>query len=309
MKTAFVLSGGSVRGAFQVGVIQALIERGVTPDYIVGTSVGALNGALLCYYAGESFRQNGTVDWNEVSAKMGLFWTMKVTKPEALAIKRRGVSVVWQSVRKRFKGLTDATPLRRLIDTTFQDASNFLESPVNLEVCTVNFTSGQNEFVSNLEMDFNDFLKASSAIPIAMQEVMIGGAAYFDGGLREVKPIGQALQQNGIQRIVAISCYPKDLSSRADKTTGNLMELVERLMDIILSEIMLNDMKRAKEINMYLSSLGEGLPPANLVGKRNVDIHHILPQRGLNVSLSDFNSEDISNMIRHGYNYGKSHPL
>lgn len=44
---AFVLSGGGNRGALQAGAIKALIERGVYPDLVVGTSVGALNAVVL----------------------------------------------------------------------------------------------------------------------------------------------------------------------------------------------------------------------------------------------------------------------
>jgi NTE family protein len=46
-KTAFVLSGGASLGAVQAGMLRALYERGVAPDLIVGTSVGALNGAFI----------------------------------------------------------------------------------------------------------------------------------------------------------------------------------------------------------------------------------------------------------------------
>jgi Patatin-like phospholipase len=46
-KTAFVLSGGAALGAIQVGMLRALYERGIEPDLIVGTSVGALNGAYI----------------------------------------------------------------------------------------------------------------------------------------------------------------------------------------------------------------------------------------------------------------------
>ena len=44
---AFVLGGGGVLGATQVGMLRALLEAGVTPDLIVGTSVGAINGAVF----------------------------------------------------------------------------------------------------------------------------------------------------------------------------------------------------------------------------------------------------------------------
>src|SRR4051794_24649415 len=51
-RTAFVLSGGASLGAIQVGMLRALVERDVRPDLIVGTSVGAVNGAFL---AGRTF--------------------------------------------------------------------------------------------------------------------------------------------------------------------------------------------------------------------------------------------------------------
>src|SRR3954447_21398038 len=46
-RTAFVLSGGAGLGALQVGMLEALYEQGITPDFLVGTSVGALNAAFV----------------------------------------------------------------------------------------------------------------------------------------------------------------------------------------------------------------------------------------------------------------------
>ena len=47
MKTAFVLGGGGVLGAHEVGMLRALSEAGIRPDVVVGTSVGAINGAFV----------------------------------------------------------------------------------------------------------------------------------------------------------------------------------------------------------------------------------------------------------------------
>jgi NTE family protein len=46
-RTAFVLGGGGVLGAAEVGMVRALLEHDITPDLVLGTSVGALNGSLL----------------------------------------------------------------------------------------------------------------------------------------------------------------------------------------------------------------------------------------------------------------------
>ena len=47
MHTAFVLGGGGILGAHEVGMLGALSEAGIRPDVVVGTSVGAINGAAL----------------------------------------------------------------------------------------------------------------------------------------------------------------------------------------------------------------------------------------------------------------------
>ena len=52
MTVAFVLSGGASLGAVEVGMLKALAERGIGPDLIVGTSVGAVNGAWLAGHRG-----------------------------------------------------------------------------------------------------------------------------------------------------------------------------------------------------------------------------------------------------------------
>jgi NTE family protein len=49
-KTAFILAGGGSLGAVQVGMLRALLESGIEPDMVVGSSVGAINGA---YFAGD----------------------------------------------------------------------------------------------------------------------------------------------------------------------------------------------------------------------------------------------------------------
>jgi len=45
--TAFVLAGGGSHGAVQVGMLHALVAAGVQPDFVVGTSVGAVNGTFF----------------------------------------------------------------------------------------------------------------------------------------------------------------------------------------------------------------------------------------------------------------------
>jgi NTE family protein len=50
VETAFVLGGGGVLGAHEIGMLRALAEAGIRPDVVVGTSVGAINGVVLAAY-------------------------------------------------------------------------------------------------------------------------------------------------------------------------------------------------------------------------------------------------------------------
>ena len=68
MTTAFVLGGGGALGAVEVGMLAALLERGVRPDLVLGTSVGAINGAFLAQDPGLDVVERLTGLWRSVAA-------------------------------------------------------------------------------------------------------------------------------------------------------------------------------------------------------------------------------------------------
>jgi NTE family protein len=100
MAIAFVLSGGGSLGAVEVGMIAALRERGIRPDVIVGTSVGALNGAWLAGHPDAPIEDLAAV-WNELHRS-------DVFPTDA----RRGLL----AFAGRRQSLCDVDPLRSLIE-------------------------------------------------------------------------------------------------------------------------------------------------------------------------------------------------
>jgi NTE family protein len=69
----FVLGGGGALGAVQVGMLRALLERGVTPDLVVGTSIGAFNGAILA--ADPTLAVDKLISfWTNTSQINGMHW-------------------------------------------------------------------------------------------------------------------------------------------------------------------------------------------------------------------------------------------
>ena len=84
-KIAFVLGGGSIKGAWQIGAVNNVLDRGVYPDIVTGISVGNLNGNLLVSRVGEHYTNNPitSVDWSDVSDYLK---TQKGRKTERITI-------------------------------------------------------------------------------------------------------------------------------------------------------------------------------------------------------------------------------
>jgi NTE family protein len=71
-ETAFVLGGGSNPGAHEIGMLRALFEAGIRPDLVVGTSVGAVNAALVAAFPGAAAVDRHLAVWNGL-ARTGVF--------------------------------------------------------------------------------------------------------------------------------------------------------------------------------------------------------------------------------------------
>ena len=184
-KLAFVLSGGGSLGSVQVGCIEALMQHGIIPDFVVGTSVGALNGVWLA--------KDPTMDGVE---KLKELW---------LSLKPRGpfqegnLRVLMRLLLGRRYLFANKT-LRKLVcryvaDTTFED----LEIPA-LVVATDLKTGEPAYFDQGL---LEPAVMASTAIPGVFPPVEIDGVEYIDGAMMSNCGLEPAWDQ-GARRIVVI---------------------------------------------------------------------------------------------------------
>jgi NTE family protein len=185
-KTAFVLSGGASLGAVQAGMLRALYERGVEPDLIVGTSVGALNGAFVAsrppipataHELGDVWRGTGRWDVfprNPLTGFLGF-------------IGARDHLVSDHGLRKL---VADYLELELLED-----------SPVPLHVIATDLLSGR-----ELRLSRGDALEAiiaSAAIPGIFPAVERDGRLLLDGGVANNTPIVDAIEL-GAERIYVL---------------------------------------------------------------------------------------------------------
>ncbi len=172
---AFVLGGGGLLGAAEVGMLQALLEHGVRPDLVLGTSVGAINGSLL---AAEPVRK--TVDrlrelWTSMS-KGGVFSGSALRRVGTLARTRTHAH--------------DVAPLERLLRAELDD--RLIERmPVRFQCVAASIERAAEHWFSTGPVV--DAVLASAAVPGLFPPRRIGSEHFVDGGLVDSIPVGRAV--------------------------------------------------------------------------------------------------------------------
>jgi NTE family protein len=183
-KTAFVFAGGGSFGAVQVGMLHALVEHGLMADLVVGSSVGAINGA---YFAGDP-TMSGVQNLEKL-------W---------LGIRRRDIFPVnWRTAASflwRRDFLMSSAGLRSLIDTHLP-YRRLEDAKLPLHVVATNLLSGAAVVLSRGSAA--DAIIASSAIPAAFAPVSIGGRYLVDGAITSNTPVKVAIAL-GAQRLVVL---------------------------------------------------------------------------------------------------------
>jgi NTE family protein len=173
--TAFVLGGGGVLGAAEVGMLQALFERGVRPDLIVGTSVGAINGALVAADPSPAAVDRLREVWQDLAAR-GIFAGSVLARVATLARTRTHVH--------------PREPLRDLL-TEHLPVQTFAELQVPFQCVAASIERAAEHWFS--EGPLLEALLASSAVPGLLPPVEIDGEHYLDGGLVHSIPVGRAV--------------------------------------------------------------------------------------------------------------------
>ena len=176
-KIAFVLGGGGRWGAVEVGMLKALNERGIEPDLILGTSIGAFNGSVIADQPGDAGVKRLLDLWEEL-AESGVFVGRLIDRIRNLATFQPGIhatrelQIVLEHVHgtgKRIENL--AIP--------FQCVAASIEH------------SGEHWFT---EGPLIDALLATAAVPALFPPVEIDGEHFYDGGLVNSVPLDRAVE-------------------------------------------------------------------------------------------------------------------
>ena len=173
---AFVLGGGGVLGAVEVGMLRALFRAGIRPDLVIGTSIGAVNGALVAADPTEA-----------VTNRLVRLWA----SPEASEV--YGDSVARQL--RRFAARThlhSPRPLRRLLESELGERTTFAELKVPFRCCAASIErAAEHWFHSGPVVDA---VLASASVPGLLPPAEIDGEHFVDGGIVNSIPIGEAVE-------------------------------------------------------------------------------------------------------------------
>jgi NTE family protein len=292
---ALVLGGGSLKGAWQVGAIQAVIEKGFKPDMIYGISAGALNASFMVNEAGNQHIEGKTIDWDLVNKKLLKFWLENITKPDDIGILKSKFTLGIDTILSRFDGLLDTNPLHDKLKE-YLNVTVMRRSPIALKVGAVNINSGDMYYADPNEQYFLDYLRASSSLPIIMPGIPIGGDhknVYLDGGLREVVPLKKAIH-DGATEIYAIATHPKHRDMNPINYRG-FFGLIERIKDISVNQLENNDIEWAENYNQSVVSM------AGFSINKKIKLTVIRPEKSIDIKLTEFTTTDIKELIKEGY--------
>jgi NTE family protein len=188
--TAFVLCGGSSLGAVQVGMLQALMESGIRPDMLIGTSVGAVNAAWIA----------GRPD-HDGALELGEIW---------LGLRRQDIFPLnpWAGacgLLGRSKHLVSNLGLRSVLEKHLR-YERLEEAEVAVHVLTTDLKTGRAVMLSTGPAV--PALLASTAIPGVFPPVTIGRREHVDGGVANHTPIAAAIGLGATRVYVLPIAYP-----------------------------------------------------------------------------------------------------
>ena len=209
-QTVLVLQGGGALGAYQVGVYEALHEAGIAPQWVIGTSIGAINAALIVgskpderlaklhefwsRVTNDMFVPEGLPSWLTTAMRNTLAITSGVPSffsPNPLAFASPHYNVGAQSA-----GYYSVSPLRRTLEELI-DVAELNSGGTRITVGASCVRTAEMRYFDSRDMPLSvDHILASGALPPGFPPVRIDGELYWDGGILSNTPVEVVFDDN-----------------------------------------------------------------------------------------------------------------
>lgn len=222
MTTAVVLSGGGSLGAIQVGMLLALADHGLVPDLVVGTSVGAINGAYVAGHPGRQAVEDLASVWRSVR-RSDIFPVQPVRGLLALA--------------GRADHLVASDAFRRLLEQHLGHA-RLEDASCRLRLVATEVTTGKPAVISHGPVV--DAVLASAAVPGVFPPVCIAGRDLMDGGVANNTAVSVAVEAGAQTVYVLHAGYACALDTAPRSAIG----MAVHALTLILQQRLLTDVAR-----------------------------------------------------------------
>jgi NTE family protein len=209
-QVVLVFQGGGALGAYQAGVYQALAEEGVEPDWVIGTSIGAINGALIAGNPPEKRLPRMREFWRRIrhspltdlASSLPFMSAFPAAMTVTTGLRNFFQPNPWAFLGDRtplgpeLAGYYSTRPLERtlgeLIDTDLMNAGR-----PRLTVGAANVSTGEMRYFDSREGPLTvRHVMASGALPPAFPAVRIDGELYWDGGILSNTPVEAVFDDN-----------------------------------------------------------------------------------------------------------------
>lgn len=223
MPFGLVLEGGGGRGAYQIGACKAIKEMGLDISMVAGTSVGALNGAMVV---------QGDIDrafdiWHDLNPELVI--KLDADLRSMLSNGNYGPDTLKQLIRYVKKvvaeGGLDVTPLEKLVKSVL-DEDRIRRSHVGFGIVTVDLTARRAVEIYKEEIpegQLADYVIASASFP-AFKRTIIDGRTFIDGALYNNLPIN-LVSSRGFRDIIVLRTYGMGIKRRVNTEGLNIINI------------------------------------------------------------------------------------
>jgi NTE family protein len=258
-QVVLVLQGGGALGAYQGGVYQALHEAGVEPDWIIGTSIGAINAAIITGNRSEDRLSRVQDFWRRVESSdfWGGFpaWTGLADALSPWSTLANGIPGFFETNPRAFlgahvplgadhAGYYSTGPLRKTLEELV-DFSLINQRRPRLTVGAAHVRTSMMHYFDSGEMELTpSHIMASGALPPAFPAVRIDGELYWDGGILSNTPAERIFEDNPRRNSLIFAVHLWHPTGEEPET---IWQILHRTKDIQYSSRIANHIVRQGE--------------------------------------------------------------
>ncbi len=159
-------------------MLRALFEAGITPDVVVGTSIGAINGAAVAHKPSLDVVKSLEAAWSS---------------PTASTIYGEPFTKQLSRLARSRTHLNSSVPLKKLIEAVLDDVRTFEELTIPFAVCAASIERNAETWFDSGPLI--DAVIASASVPAALPPTLINGEHYVDGGVVNSIPLAEAIRR------------------------------------------------------------------------------------------------------------------